>query len=118
LSTRFLVDSSSDARLVGYLQKRGYDTTRVGWNYPGDMADEAIRLVALAEDRIIITEDRDFGELVVRYRRSHAGIIYFRLESVELSIRTARLEALIETHGHDLRRFFVVTEQEFRIRPD
>ena len=46
----------------------------------------------------------------------NAGIIYFRLESVDIALRIARLESLLDGHGNDLRRFFIVTESEVRIR--
>ncbi len=46
---RFPVDVSSDARLARHLQRRGFDTPRVGSDDPQDLTDEAIRTIALAE---------------------------------------------------------------------
>jgi hypothetical protein len=38
------------------------------------------------------------------------------LESVDIALRIARLESLLDGHDNDLRRFFIVTESEVRIR--
>ena len=113
---RFLVDTSSDARLARYLQRRGFDATRVGWDYPQDLTDEAILTIGLDEDRVILTDDRDFGELIFRLGPPHSGVIYFRIETVDVALRIARLEAVLAEHSGDLERFIVVTKHAIRVR--
>lgn len=63
---RFLLDQSSDARLVEYLRSLNHDATRVGREYPGGLTDDEVLRLAYRERRILLTDDRDFGELVFR----------------------------------------------------
>jgi predicted nuclease of predicted toxin-antitoxin system len=112
---RFLIDASSDARLVPYLQSLGHDVTRVGTDYPRDLPDPDILSRAHAEGRILITDDRDFGELVFRYRQAHDGVIYLRLSSTQITLRLARLAAVLEAYPKGITEFLVVTAE--RIRP-
>ncbi len=86
---RFLVDASSGARLVDHLMKIGHDAMRVGRDYPGDLPDREVLAIANRERRILITDDRDFGELIFRLRHPHAGVIYLRLETTVLAVRIA-----------------------------
>lgn len=113
---RFLVDASSDARLVDHLRGANHDATRVGSDYPASLTDEAILALAHREGRILITDDRDFGELVFRLRQPHAGVIYLRLDTTRIAARVARLDVVLANHGHALDQFLVVTMTEVRVR--
>ena len=113
---RFLVDASSDARIVAHLRGQGHDVTRVGADYPHSLKDAEILSLARQEQRILITDDRDFGELVFRHRLPHAGVIYFRLETTKLAVLLERLDAVLTTHHDQLDQFLVVTRTEIRVR--
>ena len=63
--SKFLVDESSGSRLAKSLKEKGYDTIYCGDYYSG-VPDEEIIKKAKKEKRIIITNDKDFGELVFR----------------------------------------------------
>lgn len=113
---KFLVDAGSDARLVPHLRRLGQDVTRVGWDYPRALTDPEILDIARREGRTVITDDRDFGELVFRLRQPHAGVLYLRLETTRLSVLIARLDDVLATHRDRLDRFLVVTRTEVRER--
>ena len=70
----------------------------------------------MRERRILITNDRDFGELVVRGRLEHAGVVLLRLETTDLATKIARLDYVLEHHRGDLGGFLVVTERLVRVR--
>ncbi len=73
-------------------------------------------LIATATDRILITNDKDFGEMVFRERRPHKGIILLRLEDERISNKIAVLGRLFEQHADELGgNFVVVTETTVRI---
>jgi predicted nuclease of predicted toxin-antitoxin system len=76
---KFLLDQSADARLVTYLRQLGHDVTRIARDYPPGLLDPKILSLARAEGRILITDDRDFGELIFRLQLPHAGVIFLRL---------------------------------------
>ncbi len=61
---KFLLDQSTDARLLPYLRDLGHDATRIGSDYPSGLSDEEVLAIAREEGRILITDDRDFGELI------------------------------------------------------
>jgi len=52
----------------------GHDVVAVA-DLPSDPGDEAILARAISERRTLITQDKDFGEMVVRGARKHFGIL-------------------------------------------
>lgn len=112
---RFLLDQSSDARLVDYLRSRGHDAIRVGKEHPPGLPDEQVLALARLEQRILIVNDRDFGDLVVRQHHPHAGVIYFRLSTTLLSFLIARLDLVLRDYADHLGEFLVVTDRDVRI---
>ena len=92
---RFLLDQSADARLLPHLQTLGYDATRVGREHPHGLPDEQVLEIAYREQRILIASDLDFGDLVVRMRQPHAGVILFRLGATDLATKIQRLDDVL-----------------------
>jgi len=78
--------------------------------------DAEVLAIAHREQRVLITDDRDFGELVFRHRQPHAGVIYFRLSHTGLALRVARLEHVLEHFSDQLDQFLVVTDNDVRVR--
>ena len=78
---RFLLDENADERLADYLRRLGHDATTIRNDYTRSIEDRDVLAIALREQRILITNDRDFGELIIRERLAHAGAIYFRLST-------------------------------------
>ncbi len=95
------------------LHNTGYDALEVlalGPN-PGDKA--LLELVE-AENRVLITLDKDFSELIFLHRVSHAGLI--RLPDVRMSQRIEMVEEIIEAYGPEPDEHAVITLQGRRIR--
>ena len=114
---RFLPDQSTDARLLTHLRNLGHDATRIGADYPAGISDLQVLALAHAEGRILITDDRDFGELVVRSKQPHAGVIFLRLGAyAELSTKMDRLDYVLTHYATQLDQFLVVTLQKVRVR--
>ena len=114
---KFLFDQSTDRRLGPMLQQRGHDVQIVGVDYPRSLPDYQVLAIARQVGRILVTDDRDFGELVFRHRRAHAGIIFLRLPSDEFAPKLARLLHVINNYADQLCQFVVVTERQVRVRP-
>jgi predicted nuclease of predicted toxin-antitoxin system len=77
--------------------------------------DNAVIAKALAEDWILITNDKDFGEKIYRERRPHKGVVLLRLEDERASSKIAALQRLLEGYAGQLaNRFVVVTESQVR----
>lgn len=113
---RFLVDESADARLAPYLRSLGHDVTLVTADYGPSLKDIEILRIAVREQRVLITFDRDFGELVFNRRQPHAGVLYFRLGPIDLSVEIGRMEHILTRYADQLDAFLVVTRKSVRIR--
>ena len=114
---RFLVDESADARIVPHLRSLGDAVTRIATEYPAGLPDGDVLALAVAEDRVVITNDRDFGELVVRQRCEHRGVIMFRLgDYAELALWIERLNLVLTEYEPQAHQLVVVTRRGVRVR--
>jgi predicted nuclease of predicted toxin-antitoxin system len=113
---RFLLDQSTDARLLPFLKHLGHDVTRIGSHYPQGLPDQAVLALAKKQQRILITDDRDFGELVFRLKLPHAGVIFLRLGAyAPLQLKTDRLAVVLTLLPDKFDQFLVVTKRTVRI---
>jgi len=72
---------------------------------------------ALEQDRVLVTEDRDFGRLVYAYGQRTVGVIYIRWPHSARSSLAQILTELVMTHGARLRgAFIVVSPRGIRLR--
>ncbi len=113
---RFLIDESADARLAFYLGAQGHDATLVAHTHAPGLPDARVLAIAHAESRILITDDRDFSDLVFRQHEPHSGVIYFRLRDTLISTRLFRLADVLERYSQQLEEFIVVTNYRVRLR--
>ena len=79
--------------------------------------DEALLALANEEQRVLITEDKDFGELVFVRRLPHQCII--RFVDMRVAEKVAAMRELIERHADAMHEgaLIVVTRGRVRIRP-
>jgi predicted nuclease of predicted toxin-antitoxin system len=75
---RFLVDENLSTRLADLLAKAGHDTVHVRDLEAAGASDAAIMALAVADDRIIISADTDFGALLAHSRASEPSVILVR----------------------------------------
>ncbi len=113
---RFLLDQSTDRRLLHWLRQHGHDATVIAVDYPPSLPDTEVLTLAHGEQRILITEDRDFGELVFRQNQAHMGIVYLRLGRAELPVKEQRLAFALSHYAERLDEFLVVTLRSVRVR--
>ena len=114
---RFIVDESTGTAVVGYLRTVGYDVLAVAETMP-QADDRDILVRAVSEGRILVTNDKDFGELVFRNGRGHHGVVLFRLHNESSANRVRVMRAVIEQYVDRLAdHFTVATEAGVRIRP-
>jgi hypothetical protein len=74
---RCLADESVDSAITRRLRREGHDVRSVAEEYPGS-SDEEVAAIALADERILLTEDRDFGRLVYARLQATCGVILMR----------------------------------------
>ena len=79
------------------------------------MEDDEVITKAFAENWILITNDKDFGEKIYRERRPHKGVVLLRLEDERAVNKIAILQRLLEGFAERLTdQFVVVTERQVR----
>src|SRR6266436_5368003 len=111
---RFLVDECIGVLLARWLRAQGHDVTSVFESMRG-RDDTPILDVALTQDRILITADKDFGDLVYHEGLEHRGVILLRLEDESPDNQIARMGKLLARHADRLSgQFVVVTESRVR----
>ena len=114
---KFLLDVCCSSRsLRAFLADLGHDV-RLMSNEAPQAPDEAVLALAFQEGRVVVTEDKDFGELIVVQRRSHSGIIRF----LELSVadQVAAMQEVLRDYRSELESgaMLIVTRGRIRVRP-
>jgi predicted nuclease of predicted toxin-antitoxin system len=113
---KFLLDQCTDARLLTYLKQLGHDATQIRRTYPQSVPDPEILSLAKQEERILVTDDRDFGEWVFRFKRPHAGVIFLRLGTyASLELKIERLSFVLTHYADQLDQFLVVKKGNVRV---
>lgn len=111
---RFLVDESTGPSIARWLKDLGHDAASVYDESPGIDDSHVIRR-AFDEKRILITNDKDFGEKVFREQWEHHGIVLLRLADERASNKREILGRLLRLHFDRLQdTFVVVTENQVR----
>jgi len=111
---RFLVDECTGPAVARWLQGQQHDVFSV-YEQARGMDDDAIIHKAFAEDWILITSDKDFGEKVFRERRPHKGIVLLRLDDERAANKITVLQRLLASYSDRLsEQFVVVTDMGVR----
>ena len=111
---RFLVDESTGPRVALWLRGEGHEVFSV-YDAARGMADVEIIQKAFAEDWILITNDKGFGEKVYRERRPHKGVVLLRLDDERAASKIEMLQQLLGRYADRLAgNFVVVTEKRVR----
>ena len=114
---RLVVDESTGRAVAEFLRGSGCDVVDVSETMP-EADDADILSFAVQEERVVVTNDKDFGELVFRSGRIHAGVFLFRLEDESAANRLRMAAITLNRYGRQLAgSFTVVTEKTIRIRP-
>ena len=114
---RFLADENFPGGGVSALQARGHDVIWIRTAAPGSK-DEDVLAWAVREDRVLLTFDKDFGELAWRVGLpASSGIVLFRIPMPAApkigAILAARIDGRTDWAGH----FTVIEPDRIRMRP-
>ncbi|MFN6476017.1 DUF5615 family PIN-like protein [Nostoc sp. DedQUE07] len=110
---KILLDTCINARVRTDLQTAGHDVVWSG-DWPKDRGDEEILATAYREGRILVTLDKDFGELAILRGNPHCGILRLvNLSTTEQSIVCLRV---LQLYGNELFSGAIVTAELDRVR--
>ena len=111
---RFLVDECTGPHAAAWLRGEGHEVFSA-YEQSRGADDDVLIQKAFAENWILITNDKDFGEKVYRERRPHRGVVFLRLDDERAANKVAVLEQLLARYADQLAdRFVVVTEKRVR----
>jgi predicted nuclease of predicted toxin-antitoxin system len=114
---QFIADENVSHRVIDRLRADGLDVTSIAGPFSG-ISDAEVLKVADAAGRILITEDRDFGELVVRQRLGVRGVILLELDRLSNAAEADRVAAVVFAHADQLEGNLIVIEPaRIRVRP-
>ena len=115
---KFLIDENVGNSVVRYLENKGHDVIVASKEGFSGREDAFLLGYAFKEDRIIITNDKDFGFLVFRQKIPSQGVILFRFIQELPSLKVKALEAILSLKPERiLNHFIIASEGKIRIRP-
>ena len=98
---RILADESVEGEVVARLRSEGHDVAYVPETFAGIRDDEVLAR-ANAENRVLLTEDKDFGELVFFYGNRTLGIVLLRAHGAGVEAKASLVTEVLETHEDEL----------------
>jgi predicted nuclease of predicted toxin-antitoxin system len=114
---RFFADENLERPIIEGLRDRGHDVATVPSEGKGS-SDSQVLALSSTEDRVFITNDKDFAELVFLQKQVAAGVILIRLPRFRTVEKVERVLEVIDEQGERLFGVFTVIEaQAIRRRP-
>jgi predicted nuclease of predicted toxin-antitoxin system len=110
---KILLDTCISPRTRDELVAAGHEVAWAG-DWSADPGDEEILEAARRDSCILITLDKDFGELAVAFGRKHAGIV--RLVDIPVRKQAFMCIRALGHYGDDLRKGALVTVEPGRVR--
>jgi predicted nuclease of predicted toxin-antitoxin system len=112
---RLLANENFPLDAVERLRRGGVDVAWIREIGPG-MKDEQVLAMAVTESRILVTFDKDFGELAFKSKLpAHCGIVLFRIRRQSPDILVQRVAAFIAARNDWIGHFSVVEEDRIRM---
>jgi predicted nuclease of predicted toxin-antitoxin system len=92
---KLLANENFPLTSILYLRSKGFDINSIGIDNPS-IRDKQVMSIATKEERIILTFDRDYGELIFKYNyKPKKGVIYLRLDKYRADEPGKKIEELI-----------------------
>ncbi len=111
-----VADESVDFGVILRLRAKGISVYSILEECAG-ITDEEVLKIATQNKSLLITEDKDFGELTYRLKVEHKGILLIRIGDMPRNERLSLLEELITIHYTELiDNFSVLDKRGIRIK--
>jgi predicted nuclease of predicted toxin-antitoxin system len=111
-----LIDESVDRQVVEKLRQDGHNVVYISDLDPG-ISDEVVLSTANSTRALLVTADKDFGELVFRRQQVNAGVLLIRLAGLPPQSKAELVAAAVRDHSDELPgAFSVLSRGMIRIR--
>ena len=117
VTLQFLADVNVEKPIIDYLKKLGFN---VKWipDFDCKISDDSLLDLARKEERILITNDKDFGELIFWQKKISHGVILFREKSQNSTEKIRLLSLLLRKLLQKIPHHFVTLgNKKIRIQP-
>ena len=113
---KFFADEGLDYPLVAALREQAHEVIYAAEDFSGK-ADAILLEEALKQKVLLLTKDKDFGEMVIRQQQTTTGVVLIRIEALNVPANVNLVVSLIRQHEADLyNSFTVIQEDKIRIR--
>jgi predicted nuclease of predicted toxin-antitoxin system len=113
---KLVADESVDLPIIEALRAAGHEVLAVVELAPS-ISDETVLALANDHHALLLTADKDFGELVYRLRRVHWGVVLIRLAGLDPRQKAILVERVFELRSRELRdSFTVISHSTVRVR--
>lgn len=113
---KIVFDESVDFRLVKRIISAGYEGISIIKNHSG-VSDKEVLNIARNNNAIIITEDKDFGELIFSYKENKTGIVLLRYNAKDIDKIFESIIITFKKHNESLyKKFTVISPIKIRVR--
>lgn len=113
---RFLADMGVSVRVADWLRSQGHDVAHLSVQGLHRISDEAVFAKAGEEERIVLTFDLGFGEIIARAHGRSTSVILFRVNDTSSSHVTRRLNRVFELSSDVLAEGAVIVVEDSRHR--
>ena len=110
---KVLLDTCPSPNAKTELESAGHDVVWAG-DWPEDPGDVVLLNLARREDRVLITLDKDFGELAIAHEPAHHGVI--RLVGISAVKQAAVTHQVVMKYGDELSKGALITVEPGRVR--
>jgi predicted nuclease of predicted toxin-antitoxin system len=113
---KFLLDECVESSLAHWLREKKFDVLYLN-EVAARFNDTQILEIAHQENRVLVTSDKDFGDIVFLYKKPHNGVILLRFKySTALKLKIYVFEKLLREYGAIIESsFIIVMETNIRI---
>ena len=98
---RFLVDEYTGPAVAQWLRSNSYEVFSV-YEQARGLPDNEVLEKAYTENWVLITNDKDFGEMVYRENRLHKGVVFLRLDDERAVVKIRVIHRLLKYHANHL----------------
>lgn len=111
-----VADEGVDRQIVERLREDGHLVLYIAEHSPS-ISDDAVLDIANTQQAVLLTADKDFGELVFRLRRVTVGVVLLRLEGLSPETKAMQVSTALRDHSLELSTAFsVISPGAIRIR--
>lgn len=104
---KFLADENIDRQIIEALRADGHAVLSVAEMAPG-ISDDTVLASSNDSESILLTADKDFGELIFRQKKIASGVILVRLAGISPDRKAEIVTATIKEHSLDFQNAFAV----------